>query len=77
MLLKVKKHLFIGMHSFQTYEINKEDLKNFTSKIINMERRDIFLMLEEKFSRIHNRNIVKVLQGTRVFWVFQDYFEVI
>lgn len=77
MLLKVKNHLFIGVHPFQTYKINYKELKNFNPSVVNIERKDILLMFEEKFSRMHNRNIIKVLQRNEVFWVFQDYFETV
>jgi hypothetical protein len=76
MLLKVKKNLFIGLHPFQINKIN-DNLFFEQSAAIKLERKDTLLKFDQKFSPIHNRNIIKVLHGTRAFWVFQDYFEVI
>lgn len=73
MLLKVKNHLFIGLHPLRFNKIN-DDL-SFDKSVINIERKDTLLKFEEKFSPIHNRNIIKVLHNKQMFWAFEDYFE--
>lgn len=73
MLLKVKKNLFIGLHPLRFNKIN-DDL-SFDQAVINIERKDTLLKFEEKFSPIHNRNIIKVLHNKQMFWAFEDYFE--
>ena len=74
MLLKVKKNLFIGLHPFQINKIN-DNLFFEQSAAIKLERKDTLLKFDQKFSPIHNRNIIKVLHNKQMFWAFEDYFE--
>jgi hypothetical protein len=75
MLLKAKKNLFIGMNPFQIYKIDDSIL--LPGDLVTIERKDIFLLLEEMFSSFHNRYIIKVLHNNQMYWAFKDYFEAV
>lgn len=76
MLLKVKKNLFMGMHPFQINKIENDGSVSYSKEsIISIQRGDIFLKFENKFSSTYKRNIVKILHNNQMFWAFEDYFE--